>query len=273
MNKNSNPLALLMAMQHRMESKRPVQWDLKDVLPDEDVDFQPYFSNSIPKELDHKPEGTRRDIAVQKELLRWHRRGKPEITALHMLLISYLRRESNYTQKARNLFFRLWDEHGNELLEILPLREQISAMRTFADHGQNLQRRLSAKMGFIYISLIKIYESERLADGLSADTSTFLLPIKSQDLHIEQVRAVNFGRDDSVEIIHLMLAEEVLKDDLIGAMLLNIMTAVQAGDTLFSRVDKTRLKSKFDTRSSTFWSFGFNPAKISLDEFMEDELV
>lgn len=233
--------------------------DLENLLPPEDVDFEPYFSTAIPLDWPGRPKGKRRDIAVQRELLRYFHRGKPEITAFHMLLISYLRRNSPHTKQARNLFFRLWREYPEELLATINLREKISALQTIADHSPNHVQRLTSKLALIYIYLIRGYESERVSERRDPKEVSFSLLNKEPRLNIGELTGVIFTGDESLELINLLLAEEVLTDPLTGPLILHVLKAVQDGDSLFSRIDRARIRDDIDSENASFWGFGFRP--------------
>ena len=82
----------------------------------------------------------------------------------HMLLVSHLRKHT-YPDGAPALFMRLWREEEEWLLTNLPTRWLLSAVVTFADHGETeADRNLAARMNILF-SLMKIYEAERCFSG------------------------------------------------------------------------------------------------------------
>lgn len=90
--------------------------------------------------------------------------GQSELALLHGLLISHLRKHT-YPDGAPTLFLRLWAEEEDWLLANLPTRWLISAVITFADHGQTeADRSLGARMNMLF-SCMKIYEAERCFSG------------------------------------------------------------------------------------------------------------
>ncbi len=258
---------LFSALQSIHSRKIRTQNNVKDLLPPEDVDFAPYFNTIVPDDL-VKPEDTRRnDMENHYKNLRYGARGKPEAVALQMLLISYLRRDTAYNDRAWSLFDRLWREHVTDLLELLPPRDIVSAFRTFADHEDDLSRRLLAKLCFTYTHMIKLYESERLYSGQSLKSIDFDIPAPCPVIGVQHLWGVRFGGDNSFEILHLELMEEVLTDEVLGPMLLHIMWCVQQGDTIFSRFDKARVEADYNIHHDGEWSFGFNPyAPLDEDE-------
>ncbi len=236
-----------------------------NVLPDEDVDFAPYFENIIPQDLPAPKDRSRGDMVHYKSVLRFESRGQAEIMGLNMLLISYLRRNTPYTKQAWSLFERLWENYTEELLETIRTRDLISSLRTFADHAEDDARRLSAKLGFTYAHMIKLYESERVNEGYSLEKGNYSIPKVNPSIGLEYLWGVRFGGDNSFEIQNVILAEEVMLDPVIGPMLLSVLSRFQNGDTIFSRFDRARFESNFKLDTPRNWSYGFNPYQ-TLDE-------
>jgi len=86
---------------------------------------------------------------------------------------------------------RLWAEQEDWLLDHLPTRWLISAIITFADHGQTEADRKLAQSFNILFSLMKIYESERAFSGLSSqkpfkikDRNKAPLPLGMKDFSV-----------------------------------------------------------------------------------------
>lgn len=106
--------------------------------------------------------------AVKRHEIRTELAGFTELAALNGLLISHLRKK-RYPRHAPRLFRRLWQEEPDHLLQELPPRWLISSVITFGDHGWNEgQRRVGLAMN-VLISLMKLYEFERLYSGLPPD--------------------------------------------------------------------------------------------------------
>jgi len=143
-------------------------------LPPEDVDFKALAAIPLPLHVLPRPEGLSR-TDKKRHMLLGELAGQSELAMLHGMLISHLRKHS-YPNGAPALFRRLWAEQEPWLLENLPSRWLISAVITFAEHGQTeADRNLAARMNVLF-SLMKIYEAERCFSGKSAQE-----PFRTQD--------------------------------------------------------------------------------------------
>lgn len=134
--------SLLIKARHR----HPVHLDITDELPPVDIDFEA-LKLSMTVANSPAPSGSRKDLRVQREKLRKRFHNQPEILWVHGLAISYLRRRTPHTVKARTLFHRMWQEENRFLLKHLPLRWLISAQQTFYDHPSNPAQRTAGGMG------------------------------------------------------------------------------------------------------------------------------
>lgn len=130
-----------------------------------DVDFKALAAQSLPPQINPRPEGLSR-VAKKRHMLLGELAGHSELALLHGLLISHLRKHT-YPDHAPALFRRLWAEEEDWLLDHLPTRWLISAIITFADHGETEADRRLAQSFNILFSLMKIYEAERAFSGLS----------------------------------------------------------------------------------------------------------
>lgn len=79
---------------------------------------------------------------------------------LHAYCMAHLRRRRQ-PPAARKLFLRLWREHPHDLLDLLPPRWLISALATFADHGENETQRVTGAVFNVFFGMMKLYEFER----------------------------------------------------------------------------------------------------------------
>ena len=133
-------------------------------LPPIDVDFGALKSVPLPPQENPRPDGLSR-TQKKRHMLLGELQGHSELALLHGLLIAHLRKHT-YPEGAPALFRRLWAEEENWLLETLPTRWLISAVITFAEHGETeADRNLAARMN-MFFSLMKIYEAERCFSGL-----------------------------------------------------------------------------------------------------------
>ena len=133
-------------------------------LPPINVDFGPLKTRPLPAQILPRPEGLSR-VAKKRHMLLGELAGHCELALLHGLLVSHLRKHT-YPDVAPALFLRLWAEQEDWLVQNLPSRWLISAVITFAEHGQTeADRNLAARMNMLF-SLMKIFEAERCFSGL-----------------------------------------------------------------------------------------------------------
>ena len=139
-------------------------------VPPVDVDFAALKAMPLPPQIMPRPEGLSR-VEKKRHMLLGELQGHCELALLHGLLISHLRKHT-YPDGAPALFLRLWAEEEEWLLSTLPTRWLISAVITFAEHGQTeADRNLAARMNMLF-SLMKIFEAERAFSG-KAPTNAF----------------------------------------------------------------------------------------------------
>ena len=128
-----------------------------------DVDLEALAQQTLPKQINPRPDGLSR-VAKKRHMLLGELQGQTELALLHGLVVSHLRKHS-YPDHAPSLFRRLWAEKEGWLLDNLPTRWLISAIITFADHGQTEADRKLGQSFNILFSLMKIYEAERAFSG------------------------------------------------------------------------------------------------------------
>ncbi|MGP6085498.1 glycosyltransferase family 2 protein [Antarctobacter jejuensis] len=139
------------------------------LLPPADIDLVPLTQAVVPDPTDgpHAPpflnNGQRKIFQLRQEL-----QGSSELTVLHGLVVSHLRKRS-FPDHAPQLFQRLWAEQGVHLLQHLDARWMVSAVTTFGDHGLTpVQRATGLAMSTLF-GMMKLYESERLYSGRAPD--------------------------------------------------------------------------------------------------------
>jgi hypothetical protein len=160
-------------------------------LPPEDIDFIALAAIPLPAQELPRPEGLSR-VAKKRHMLLGELEGHSELALLHGLLVSHLRKHT-YPDVAPKLFLRLWAEQEDWLIANLPMRWLISAVITFAEHGQTeADRNLAARMNMLF-SLMKIYEAERCFSGKVAtepfrvrDRNKAPLPMGMKDFSVLQ---------------------------------------------------------------------------------------
>ena len=152
------------------------QWSLRrkrmtfaagEGLPPADVDLAPLMQTMIPTG-DPGPRDKLSLHGLKLRKMRVELAGRPELAALNAILIAHLRKHGHPPQ-APGLFLRIWKEQGQALMPHLPGRWLISSVITFADHGETeAQRRVGLSMS-VLLSLMKLYEYERLHAGLDPE--------------------------------------------------------------------------------------------------------
>lgn len=160
-------------------------------LPPQEVDFKALAAMPLPPQVMPRPDGLSR-TDKKRHMLLGELAGQSELAMLHGMLISHLRKHT-YPDGAPALFLRLWAEEEAWLLAHLQTRWLISAVITFAEHGQTeADRNLAARMNILF-SLIKIFEAERCFSGKSAqepfrikDRNKAPLPMGMKDFSVLQ---------------------------------------------------------------------------------------
>ncbi|MBW7921800.1 MAG: hypothetical protein H3C51_06845 [Rubellimicrobium sp.] len=231
--------------------------DPDDILPDGDADLSALRFRMLPKDARH-PARTRADMNNQSLILDHYLRGKSHLAKLNGLTISYLRRDTPHTGKARHLFHRLWREQGCHLVNELPTRWLISTLQTFLDHGENEAQRLIGASGYFYANMMKIYEGERAIEGLD--------PAAIYD-HTAPQTASRFGGLDRYEVgatdlllnTNALALDMAMRDDVAGLVLIELLLRVEASANVFTRMDRTRHAKGIDVAGfANTWSF-FKP--------------
>ena len=129
-------------------------------LPDPDVDLGPFLRDII-KGTPQKPWTARkRDLAEHFALLEGEFHGAPRAAHLLACTIVCLRRDAE-SPAARRLFWRILNEIGPELSEVLNSRWLTSICDTVVDIAENDLDRTAALMGTLFINTLKIAETER----------------------------------------------------------------------------------------------------------------
>ena len=148
----------------QMEGRRaPMTFGPGEALPPADLNFKPLKTRLV-RPIEEPFRSSDSTFAYKLRELSAQFEGQPELLALHGLLIANLRRRDQPPQTAP-LFLRMWREEPEFLLENLDARWLVSAITTFADHGETeVQRRLGHAL-MVLFSTIKLYETERLHSG------------------------------------------------------------------------------------------------------------
>ena len=199
-----------------------------------DVDFRPLSTQPLPPQINPRPEGLSR-VAKKRHLLLGELAGLTELHLLHGLLVSHLRKHT-FPDHAPALFRRLWAEEEDWLLANLPTRWLISAVVTFADHGETETDRKLAQSLNVLFSLMKIYEAERAFSGLPPqepfqvkDRNKAPLPMGMRDFSVLQ--------GDLEANLLAPLWRDSNEADQIGRLVQHLLTLLNRDDaTVFRRL-------------------------------------
>lgn len=212
--------------------------DIADILPDCSIDLEQYISDALPKDAS-LPEGSRAQIENQAKILDYHFRGKSQLAKLCALTISYLRRDTSHTPKARVLFHRIWREHGRILVNEMSTRWLISSLQTFAEHGENQAQKIIGVAGYFYANMMKIYEGERSIEGLAQD-GTYSRTSPSTPNKFSGLDRFNVGGTDLLLNTNAFALDLATEDDVAGLILIEILLRTMGSANVFTRMDRTR---------------------------------
>ena len=228
-----------------------------DILPPRDVDLDALSQERLP-EVAEMPEVPRADIRDQARILEYHLRGKSRLSHLNALTISYLRRDTAHTEKARHLFHRIWQEKGVELVNETSTRWLISTLQTFLDHGLNEAQRSIGTAGYFYANMIKIYEGERAIEGLDPD-ALYRGDTPSTAGKFRGLDRYKVGASDLMLNTNALALEIAQRDAVAGLVLEEFLLRVSTAETVFSRHDRTRARRGIEVPGfEDTWAF-FEP--------------
>ena len=248
----ASPCALP-ALRERVD-KRVDHHSVEDLLPDEQVDLYQLAFEYLPKEAE-LPDLPRSDMRNQYKILEYHLRGKSRLAHLNGLAISYLRRDTPFTEKARGLFHRVWREQGVLLINELSTRWLISTLQTFLDHGANASQRKIGATGYFYGNLMKIYEGERSLEGLEQD-GTYKETDPQTKNKFRGLDRYHVGGSDLLLNTNALALEIALEDPVAGIVLQEFLLRVKSSGNVFTRHDKTRQKKGVSVPGfEDTWSF------------------
>lgn len=229
----------------------PKQLDVADVMPDLNVDLiqwrdakasqQPELSN-----------GSRRDMQFQFQRLEQEHAGQSMLLVLHALTISYLRRETDHTNKAWVLFERIWQEHSEFLIKNLSARWLISTLQTFFDHSPDDDDRACGGIGFTYGNLIKIYEAER------NESRVVFEPDPEKELRPKEFGELGSFRagSDILVNLHRTIFDAVVEAPLAGPVLYELLDRASEAKIVFHRLDRIADRRKDAKKVRLKYAFG-----------------
>ena len=236
-----------------------------DILPDREVDLRGYLFDKIPISIEPH-DRPRADIRDQSRILDYHLRGKSQLSKLNALTISYLRRDTEHTDKAKHLFHRIWEEHGVLLVNEISTRWLISTLQTFLDHGRNEAQRMIGACGYFYGNMMKIYEGERAIEGLDQDgvyagnrpqTANKFLGLDRYEL----------GGTDLLLNTNALALDISMRDDVAGIVLQELLLRTKQSGNVFTRSDKSRQLHGINVEGfGDTWSFFDVPRALGFSE-------
>jgi hypothetical protein len=212
-------------------------------LPPLSVDLQPLLQARIPHDLPPDPPAGASLHGRKLHGMRLELAGKPELAALNSILIAHLRKAS-FPRDTPALFRRIWTETGPDLTPHLPGRWLISSIITFGDHGETeAQRRIGLSMN-VLLSLMKLYEFERLFSGLPGGEPFPTGSIRGRRLPLDMPKFALVGGGLDVNLL-AQLWSEASKEPVAGALASHILHRLNADpDTLFRRIGIMRARKE-----------------------------
>lgn len=232
-----------------------------DILPDHDAPLAELVFDILPKNVELQAH-SRIDIRDQSRSLDYHLRGKSSIAKLNALTISYLRRDTAHTAKAKHLFHRVWAEHGTLLVNELSTRWLISTLQTFLDHGLNEAQRMIGTSGYFYANMLKIYEGERAIENRAQD-GTYEETGPRTNNKFTGLDRYNVGGTDLLLNTNALALDLSMRDDVAGVVLQEFLLRVKSYHNVFTRMDRTRQeKGVVVSGFEDTWSFFTPPSKI-----------
>lgn len=229
-----------------------------DILPPQGVNLNTLRTYILSEDAE-LPDTSRERMEDQADILRYHLRGKSELAWLNGLVISYLRRATPHTDKARVLFHRIWDEQGVLLVNELSTRWLISTLQTYLDHGKNEAQRRIGATGYFYANMMKIYEGERAIEGRDQN-SVYAAKEPSTKNGFRGLDRFNLGGTDLMLNTNAIALEIALSDSSAGLVLQELLLRTKVAQTVFSRLDQSRIA--LDAEVPGFldtWSFFEKP--------------
>lgn len=229
-----------------------------DLLPDTSVDLANHRLKLI-EEVSSFPDGGRGSMENQQEILKYRFQGQPETSYLLGLSISYLRRDTEHTEKAQILFQRLWAEENKLLLATLATRWIISSLQTFMEHGVNENQRMIGASGFFFANMMKAYETERAIEGLEPDATYSNVGATTRN-GFSGLDRFQVGGSDLLLNTLAHLLELASKDHVAGIVLEELLLRVKENHSIFSRMDQSRKKLNANVEGFlNCWSFFEEP--------------
>lgn len=205
------------------------------------------------------PSGNRQDMRQQERILRHRFRGLPLVCFYNAFSISYLRRSTPHTSHATELFFALWEKEYSMLLATLPTRWLISVLQTFMEHGRCEAQRSIGTAGYFFSNTLKAYEAERGLEGRPPD-DVYKHVEPSTKNGFPGLDRFALGNTDLMLNLLALLLEMSARDEVSGRVLQEFLLRTKSADTLFSRMDQSRIHHDANVKGfENCWSFFEKP--------------
>lgn len=239
----------LVDLDRRLSQRISKQPDVQDLLPTVDVDLPAMMLATVEKSDEAVPR-SRSDMAAQRKMLTNAFAGRTQLELLHALSISYLRRDTPYTEKAWVIFRRIWAEQSKFMIASSNARWLISALQTFYDHSEDDRERRAGLAGFLYGNLIKVYETEFSARQRK----------RTPEIRHYKNRSVpglsGFKPGDDILInINVIMLEAAKNGGLASKPLMALLEIIASSNTIFQRTDALHGVAPFSEHPSFTLSF------------------
>lgn len=176
-------------------------------------------------------------LAAKLEELRRAFEGASELCYFHAELIVKIRRgvdaSTNWTT-----FSSLWEQDSQYLCETLNSRWLISALDTYADHGQSLQQ-ARALIQIAFFNSIRLAETERALFGDSGRLEAFA-KLQQQGMYQlwDGVETYNLRRGDVVWNMFGRIRRCLAPDPVLSVIFETLLARALQHDTLISRINR-----------------------------------
>ncbi|WP_143040483.1 hypothetical protein [Rhodobacter sp. 24-YEA-8] len=228
----------LSALARRAAERVGAPEQVADILPGPDADLAALGASQMAADAEML-QVSRSDMRDQADILRYHFRGRSELAWTLGLTISYLRRDTQLNDKARDLFHRIWREEGKNLAAELSTRWLISSLQTFLDHGRSEAQRLIGGIGYFYANMMKIYEGERAIEG--HETNAVYPGSEAQTKNgFRGMDRYSLGGTDLLLNTNALALSYAAADPVAGLILEELLLRVKHSHSVFSRNDQSR---------------------------------
>jgi hypothetical protein len=234
--------------------------DQPNLLPDYSLGFADVRSQ-LTEGDEEFPGGNRQDMHRQERILKHRFRNRPMVCYYNAFAISYLRRDTQHTAHAKELFLSLWEQEYPVLLATLPTRWLISTLQTFMDHGRSEEQRQVGTAGYFFSNTLKAYEAERAIEGHAADAIYPNTKPTTQN-QFPGLDRFPLGNTDLMVNLLALLLEISTRDEVSGRVLIEFLIRTKSAATLFSRMDQSRLHHGVEVPGfQNCWSFFEKPPR------------